>query len=147
MVHFHLVLKNNFRRLGKPRDQSESKTGVSSALQIVTNMLGVTQKPVMAIAEVSSIEEIKTFVSEGTSYKSISKILQERSGITRGISAANIRLFCKNNCIGRRSVCSDEDVDRMVFDGICEVRLNKLFCLCNYHRLKYVYLPPVKVFS
>ena len=77
----------------------------------------------MSLLNVSSLEEIKSLLLAGKTYAEISKLLQERSPSSRGLSAASIRVFCKTQNIGKHSLRSKSEVDRMVFNGISEVIL------------------------
>ena len=68
-------------------------------------------------------EDIACLLAEGKTYGTIADELK-KMGLNRRTSVANIRKFCRDNCINpRRDALSNESLDAQVSKAILEVNI------------------------
>ena len=75
----------------------------------------------MQISSVVSVQEMKSFIQDGMTYKSINNLLINRHPTVRGLSVMSIRRFCMKNNIGRKCKLSNEEIEKKVFECVQEV--------------------------
>ena len=67
------------------------------------------------------IAEIRSIVEDGYTHEQISELLQQQSYGERGFSARRVRRFCSEHDIHYRSNLSDQELDRVIHNGVITV--------------------------
>ena len=93
----------------------------------------------------ANIEQIRLWVKENYNHRMISDTLKQNfSEVTRGFSERNIRLFCAQHEIHKRS---DLEVDSIVEDSIRARYVLKCTFIIWVEKLRTVYMAPYRVLS
>ena len=77
----------------------------------------------MAVASVTSAEEVNQMIDEGLTYDEISDYLQEKNPQVKGLSSRSVRRFCKTKNIEKKCRLTKEDLHKKIFEKQLEVIL------------------------